>query len=863
MNQVIEYVGERLWAGWLGNAFLNISFVSVLISCCFYFLSSRDNDEATLKKARLFFRIHTLAVIGIAATLFVMLLNHYFEYWYVSQHSSKDMEMRYIFSCFWEGQEGSFLLWIFWHSIIGLILTFQKNSLEAPAMFIFTMVQAFLITMIFGVVIGDLKIGSNPFILLRENPDFANIPLFKSADYVDKLSGRGLNPLLQNYWMTIHPPTLFLGFALTLVPFCYAIAGIWKKKYFEWQSFCLPWTFTGILILGTGILMGGAWAYEALSFGGFWAWDPVENASLVPWIILTAAGHLMIVNKNRKHSLFSSYLFSTLSFILVLYSTFLTRSGVLGNASVHSFTDLGMQKQLLLFMLLFCFLPIYYSPSNIKVKWGYAIFSLIAAIAVFTFNFYPSLILIIWGLISVVIFFLQYFTHFPKEKNDEEIYSREFWIFAGSLILFICAITITVFTSIPIFNKLFNQKTANFSVQQYNDWEMPFAVIILFLMALAQYLRYKNNSPKEILKIIWLPFLIALGFGITASVALYFNTKVPYVQNLSTRITFTILLVFSLFSAICNMDYWLRFLKGKIRNSGSSLAHIGFSLLMLGALISMSKKQLLSKNTSNKSVENLGKEYSNQKSLLLTQGDTLPMGNYYVAYSERIKEGIYLRFRVEYFSRTENGSYKKEFELKPCLQLNERMGTTAEPDTRHFGDKDIYSFVTYAELEKDEQKEKQEYKEPVNNVIHLKDTLFASNAIVILDSLVTNVSENEYREEDTIKVTATLKCIDINNQITRLHPVYNLYKNQVFPEEVEEEKLGLRFLFWKINPDEGSVEISLSEKSSNNKDFIVMEAYLFPFINILWVGCIVMMIGTAVAIVERVRKNRHEKSKAI
>jgi cytochrome c-type biogenesis protein CcmF len=101
-------------------------------------------------------------------------------------------------------------------------------------------------------------------------------------DYLSKEAfqdGRGLNPLLQNYWMTIHPPTLFLGFSSTLFPFVFAIAGLWRGDIKGWMRPAVPWAFFGVMILGTGILMGGAWAYEALGFGGFWAWDPVENAS--------------------------------------------------------------------------------------------------------------------------------------------------------------------------------------------------------------------------------------------------------------------------------------------------------------------------------------------------------------------------------------------------------------------------------------------------------------------------------------------------------------------------------------------------------------------------------------------------------
>ena len=257
----MEYIGEHLLIGKVGNVFVILSFVFALLASISYFFAARDNDEAPSWKriARISFRIHGFSVFGIVATLFLMLQNHYFEYEYVWHHSSKEMPMRYILSCFWEGQEGSFLLWTFWHVIIGLILQRTAKNWEAPVMATISLVQAFLTSMLLGIFVFEHRIGSNPFtVLLREHPDFANIPLFSNPDYLEKLDGRGLNPLLQNYWMTIHPPTLFLGFALTVVPFAYAIAGLWKKKFNEWIKPALPWAFLGVMVLGTGVLMGGA-----------------------------------------------------------------------------------------------------------------------------------------------------------------------------------------------------------------------------------------------------------------------------------------------------------------------------------------------------------------------------------------------------------------------------------------------------------------------------------------------------------------------------------------------------------------------------------------------------------------------------
>src|SRR6187431_938857 len=137
--QAIEYVGERIWAGQLGHAFVTLSFVAALLSFISFWLSTKN--PSFFKMARMSFYIHGFSVVGIAGTLFFMLFNHFFEYQYVWQHSNTDMDMKYILSCFWEGQEGSFLLWTFWNVVLGLILKWQlKNGeWEAPVMMIFAL----------------------------------------------------------------------------------------------------------------------------------------------------------------------------------------------------------------------------------------------------------------------------------------------------------------------------------------------------------------------------------------------------------------------------------------------------------------------------------------------------------------------------------------------------------------------------------------------------------------------------------------------------------------------------------------------------------------------------------------------------
>jgi len=853
----IEYVGEHLWAGNLGNGFVVLSFVAALLSLITYYLSSKDSGF--IKTARLAFNLHSFSVFGVIATLFYMLFNHFFEYQYVWQHSNMEMNMKYILSCFWEGQEGSFLLWTFWNVILGLILKRQLKGgeWEVPVMTIFALVQVFLASMILGVYVLEFKIGSNPFLLLREHPEYSHLPIMQNANYIAKFPPRGLNPLLMNYWMTIHPPTLFLGFASTLVPFAFSIAALWNKQYNKWQTIALPWTYFGILVLGVGILMGGAWAYEALSFGGFWAWDPVENASLVPWLVLVAAGHTMIINKNKGSSLFTTHFLTISSFLLVLYSTFLTRSGVLGNASVHAFTDLGMTGQLVLYVLTFIMISValLVRESLFRVSYIVVSFLLLSIASLYGFK---KIILLFWISSSAIITAISYALYFPKEKEEEELFSREFWMFLGSLVLILSSLIITYFTSIPVINKLFDTAYGPPKVPVYNVWIIPFAIILMILIAATQFLKYKKTDGEKFLKRISYSFMLALLFGSVCSVPFYFigNFATASSSEKWNLISYALLLITGLFAAISNADYFITIAKGKISKSGASIAHIGFAMIMIGALVSTSKKVTLSKNTAERKVSALGEGYDDKKSILLTEGDTLPMGPYLVTYRGKVKKGIDVYFQVDYLKLNKDKKPEYDFTLTPLVQDNPRMGKAPEPDTKHYWDRDIYTHVTYAIMSIDTSAAKKNGYSTANNYIgHVGDTIFSSNAIIVIDSLRSNLSEAEYEKNDSLlEVTAVLRCINVSGQSFYAYPKFIIQKNVVIPKEDIVESLGLKLVFWKVNPDDGTIEITLSERLSNSRDFIVLEAYVFPYINVLWLGCLIMAIGTGIAIVERIRK---------
>lgn len=801
----MQYQNEHLGYGQLGNILIIFSFVAALLSCLAYYFSFKRKSDSTapwMSLARTAFSIHAISVLSLIFLVYYLIHGHFFEYYYVWQHSSRILPFKYMWACLWEGQEGSFLIWTFWHVILSFIIIWKSGKWEAPVMFNLMLIQAFLATMLLGLEFYGIKIGSNPFILLRNHPDFANLPFIHMPDYLSKIKdGRGLNPLLQNYWMVIHPPTLFLGFASTAIPFAYAIGGLLSGKVKEWVAPALPWAYFGVMILGTGLLMGGAWAYESLSFGGFWAWDPVENASLVPWLTLVGGAHVMLINKKNGSSLGTTISLVVISFLLVLYSTFLTRSGILGDTSVHAFTDLGMKGQLVIYMFFFVIL-------------------------------------------SVILVFVNR-KEIKSKHEEDQISSREFWMFMGMLLLVISSIQICITTSIPVINKLFNTKMAppSDAIDFYNSWQIPLAAVIALLIATAQYFKWKQSDLKETAKKLSLSFFIALV--ITVALEVYFDFD---------RIQKTLLLFTTLWAILSNLDYLIRFLKGKTLHSGANIAHMGIGMILLGALISNAEKTVISQNKLN---VDLGKDFPNQENILLYQRDTLPMGEFFVTYKDKKKEGINIFYEVEYFkANVKSGLLEKQFSLFPHVQLNERMGNVSEPSTKHFFNRDIYTHVTYAELDdKNEKKNEDAYREGKKFQMALGDTITTSNSLVVLESLNKDVNKEQLLLNETdIALGARLLIMDVNRKIHKAEPVFIIRGNSFFNRPVEIDELGLKFAFAKILPEENKMEIEISEKEGNVREFIIMKAIIFPQIIILWAGCILMIIGTWIAIVKRVRQ---------
>ncbi len=830
--------------GNLGHLSVITAFVTSLLSAFAYWKATLHTDldkkKSWLLNGRFAFYAHTAAVVGIVASLFTIIYQHYFEYHYAYAHSSLHLPGQYMLSCFWEGQEGSFLLWMFWHVVIGLFLIQTQKTWEAPTMVIFTLVQAFLASMILGIVIPgiNLKLGSSPFILLR---DALSDPIFKlQPDFIPK-DGNGLNALLQNYWMVIHPPTLFLGFALALPPFAFCIAGLWQKKYTDWVKPALPWSLLGGGILGLGILMGGYWAYETLNFGGYWNWDPVENAVYVPWLILIASIHTMITYKNSGTALKVSIILVIAVFVLLLYSTFLTRSGILGDASVHSFTDLGLSGQLLLYLLFFTIAAIFISI----IRWK----------------------------------------EIPSTDKEISTYSREFWIFLGATTLCLMGFQVLLPTSIPVYNKiitLFGGRSnlappAN-QIEFYSKFQLWFGVAIALISGTGQFFWWKKIDSKKLKAELLTPVLITLlAFAVVIAIAKIYS--IPYL----------ILTLAGIYLIVSNVKVLFSLIKINPKLSGGAIAHIGVGLMLIGVLFSAGYSKVVSLNNTGMLISKDLPSDFNRDNLLLFINEPRAMAGYDIEYrGERIeprhksgyvnkndveltldpfkvvaKKDIVFQGKKLYQAKDtfeiypENTFYEIELRkngelaasLFPRVQINPAMGGfLASPDIKRKMTRDLYTHVSLP-MNREEEPEWGPIEE--RKVKQKEEFYISAKYAASLESIERiNEIEGVQLSGQDVAVQAKIK-VQGEHEVYYADPIFLIKdKSQVgrLPSEIND--LGIKITLLNIHPDTNEFALGISTRQ---KDWVVIKALEKPLINVLWIGTLILMIGFTIAMVRRFR----------
>ncbi len=361
-----------------------------------------------------------VAALGLLATYF---LQHRFEFEYVAHNSSRALAPALTLAALWAGQEGSILLWAAIGALTAVFLAVQPGRLSAPAMTFAGIAQLFM---------TGLLLVRSPFLTTAVVP----------AD------GLGLNPLLEDPWMVTHPPVLFLGYAAMLMPFALGAAAMVRGDYQEWNKRVWPWTLFAVVTLGTGIVLGGIWAYKVLGWGGYWGWDPVENASLVPWLLAVAMLHGLLIQRTLGAMTRTNLLLAALGWVSVVGGTYLTRSGVLSDFSVHSFADTGLGPVLTGFLL---------------------VFSL------------GSAALLAWRWRAVA----------PSKVEWLNV-SREAALWLGLMTVVTLAVLVAAGTTMPLLTGLAG-KPASVRPEFYHAVTLPLALVILLLMAAAPALRWSRQ----------------------------------------------------------------------------------------------------------------------------------------------------------------------------------------------------------------------------------------------------------------------------------------------------------------------------------------------------------------------------------
>lgn len=503
----------------IGQLGIHVLFGLAIAATVLYGQAVRNEvEDARTVIARWLYRILTAGLVVSAGALITLIVTHQFQYTYVWNYSSTELPLHLLVACFYSGQEGSFLLWTLFVALIGLMLQpyAKRHGYEAPVMLFYGLILSFLTL---------LLVAKNPFAYYYET--FASKGI--TIDDVP-LNGKGLNPLLHNAWITIHPPILFMGFASMSVSFAFAMAGLVRKEYHRWIDIALPWTLFATGILGFGIMLGGFWAYETLGWGGFWGWDPVENSSLIPWLVVVALVHTMLVQKRTRGLVKTNMILAVLSFVMVLYSTFLTRSGVLGDTSVHSFVDPGR------------------------------------------FAFWILLLFMVTFVVLGTTLVLMRRKNMDVHREEFAPTTREFMLSIGSALVMASAIFVTIGTSWPVIMEIVGMPKVAVATDFYNKVHQILVPLILIVNAISLVTQWRSTSRSVFLKKLLRASAIAT-IGTVLFAVFGIHQIWPLALGFAAWLSFAI-----------NLEVGARLLKAGPAMMGAYVSHVGITLLMFGVI---------------------------------------------------------------------------------------------------------------------------------------------------------------------------------------------------------------------------------------------------------------------------------------
>jgi cytochrome c-type biogenesis protein CcmF len=393
------------------------------------------------------FGLVTLAVVLLLRSL----LTHDFSLEYVAAYSSSTLPTNYVVAALWGGQKGSLLFWTFMLSLFTAIVQWQNRERNRDLM---PWVTATLMT------VAVFFLGLVTFI----TDPFERLP-------TPAIEGADLNPLLQNYWMMIHPPSLYTGYVSASVPFAFAMAALATGRLGDqWIRSTRRWALFSWFFLSLGNLFGAMWAYEVLGWGGYWAWDPVENAAFMPWLVSTAFLHSVMIQEKKDMLRVWNMVLVLLTFSLTIFGTFLTRSGVI--SSVHSFTQSGLGPFFIGFLLLV-----------ILVAGGLVVYRL------------PEL---------------------RTSGTIESFFSREAAFLFNNLILVGIAFSVFWGTVFPVISEWVRGVKITVGPPFFNRVNAPLGIALLFLMGIGPVIAWRRATPRNL----WRAFAWPVGTALVAGGAM-------------------------------------------------------------------------------------------------------------------------------------------------------------------------------------------------------------------------------------------------------------------------------------------------------------------------------------------------------
>lgn len=479
-----------------------------------------------------------MSLLGAFVSLGILFANNRFEYEYVYGHADTHNALAYRIAGIWSGQQGSFLLWASCSALFA-VFTVAKTGIYRRW---YSIAFAFFL-------------GGIASILAFESP--FNLNLVDGKPFVP-IEGLGLAPSLQNYWVVIHPPTIFLGFGSLTALFALAFAAMAVKDYEAWIPIVRPWAIVSVTLVGLGLCMGGFWAYETLGWGGFWMWDPVENVSFVPWCFGAAFIHGVIVQATKKKWQMSNLLLAGLPFLVFLYGTFLTRSGMLSDASVHSFAEMDRSALKLLVVLLGG------TILGFGSLWGVRVYQARKAV---------------------------------QAIEPDVGLKRESFYVIGIATLLMMGVATMIGMSVPLIQALKGQKPSVVEERVYHE-VLPWIFIpLMLLMAVTPFVSWRGMGGRALAARVYTTLCVSVGI---TGLLLFATVVSPFGKQIEMAPTLTMFGKYEI-SGLA----WLMFLVGicvfvlvgnawrvaelfKCSRMGTApfIAHIGVAILMAGLIIS-------------------------------------------------------------------------------------------------------------------------------------------------------------------------------------------------------------------------------------------------------------------------------------